>query len=192
VSRSAVAGAVVVALLAACRPEGVTLVSRSELPREVYGSPLPTPSVTPEQDVPETGFVYLVNNRGRLARRERPLQPVAGSLHEALMVALINGPRPGEPLTTTVPPDTTVHGLEVGGTGIVTVDLSSAFERPGPQESLDLRVAQVVYTLTQQPAGILAVRFEIDGEPQEVLQPDRPATRADFDQFAPRGEASGG
>jgi Sporulation and spore germination len=190
-SRSAVAIAVVAALLIACRPEGVTLVSRSELPREVYGSPLPTPSVTPEQEVPETGFVYLVNERGRLVRRERALQP-AGSLQEALMVALIFGPRAREPLTTTIPLDTTLRGVEVGGTGVATVDLSAAFERPGSQESLDLRIAQVVYTLTQQPASILAVRFEIDGEPQPVLQPDRPATRGDFEEFAPRGEASGG
>jgi len=48
--------------------------------------------------------------------------------------------------------------------GVARVDLSSDFETGGSSRSLQLRLAQVVYTLTQFPT-VSAVRFSVDGTP---------------------------
>jgi hypothetical protein len=171
----------VVVIAAGCRPEGVTLVSEAELPADVYGSPRPTPSPLPQQ-IPEEGTIFLVKD-GRL-RPQMELLPDVGSLQEALLFALIAQP-PGRNVTTEIPPRTRLIDVEVEGT-VATVNLSSEFEA-GSGQSLALRIAQVVYTLTEQPSGVLGVRFEIEGVPAPVVQPDRPATRVDYRGFAPQG-----
>jgi sporulation and spore germination protein len=188
------AAAVAVALLAAaCRQEGLTILRESELPVDVYGSPRPTPTETSDV-LPKEGKVYLVKHE-RLQARSRPLQAgsgVAGSLPEALLLALIQPPQ-GRKLTTAIPADTRLNEVQIQGT-IVTVDLSAEFETAAPQGSQALRIAQVVYTLTQDGTGILGVRFAIDGILRNVIggerltQLDHPATRFDYRQFAPPGE----
>lgn len=181
---------VLVLLMAACRQEGLTLLRESELPEDVYGPPRPTPVETPEE-LPDQGRVYLVKHN-RLQPASRPLQAgVAGSLPEALLLALIQPPA-GKKLTTTIPANTRLNGVQIEGT-IVTVDLSSEFETAAPRGSQALRIAQVVYTLTQDATGILGVRFAIDGIPRKAIggerltQLDHPATRFDYRQFAPPG-----
>lgn len=188
------AAALALALLAsACRQEGLTILPESELPVDVYGSPRPTPTETSEV-LPKEGKVYLVQ-RDRLQPKSRPLQAgsgVAGSLPEALLLALIQPPQ-GRKLTTAIPADTRLNEVQIQGT-IVTVDLSSEFETAAPQGSQALRIAQVVYTLTQEGTGILGVNFAIDGILRNVIggerltQLDHPATRFDYRQFAPPGE----
>jgi Sporulation and spore germination len=166
----------------ACRPEGVSLVSESDLPVDVYGSPQPSPSPSP-QEIPAEGTVFLVRD-DRLHPQAATLQPTVQTLEEALLIALLN-PRPqGQDVVTEIPRRTRLIGVEVDGT-VATVDLSSEFEA-GSGQSLALRLAQVVYTLTQSP-GILGVQFEIDGVPEPVVEPDRPVGRAEFGEFAPPG-----
>jgi hypothetical protein len=174
----------VLALGAACRPEGVTLVSEADLPADVYGSPRPTPSPSP-QEIPAEGTIFLVKD-GRLRSQTATLQPGAGSLQEALLIALLAGPQ-GRNVTSEIPPRTRLLQIEVDGT-VATVNLSSEFEA-GSGQSLALRIAQVVYTLTEQPSGILGVSFEIDGVPAPVTEPDHPVSRADYREFAPQGSA---
>jgi hypothetical protein len=174
----------VLALGAACRPEGVTLVSEADLPADVYGSPRPTPSPSP-QEIPEEATIFLVKD-GRLRSQTAALQPGAGSLQEALLIALLAGPQ-GRNVTSEIPPRTRLLQIEVDGT-VATVNLSSEFEA-GSGQSLALRIAQVVYTLTEQPSGILGVSFEIDGVPEPVTEPDHPVSRADYREFAPQGSA---
>jgi spore germination protein GerM len=179
-------------LAGACRSEGLTLLSEPDLPQDVYGSPRPTPVETPEE-IPRESTVYLVRD-DRLQPRVRPLQPTADSLAEALMLALIPPPA-GRRVTTAIPPDTRLNGVPVLGR-VATVDLSSEFERPAPGPSQALRIAQVVYTLTQEGTGVIAVQFAIDGIPRLVIGGvrltvlPRPVTRADYRQFAPPEERS--
>ncbi len=172
-----------------CRGEGTTLLSNSELPGDVYGSPRPTPTVTPES-LPDHGTVFFIR-RGRLHAVELPLQGVAGSLPEALLLALLVGP-PEEPkrLTTEMPEDTSINGISVERR-VATVDLSSEFEEPAVDQEMELRIAQVVYTLTEPPSSLQAVRFEIEGVPTDVIggveltEFARPVTRGDFAAYAP-------
>jgi hypothetical protein len=174
--------AAAVFLTVACRPEGVTVVPDSELPGEVYGSPPPTPAV--EEEIPPEGRVYLVRGDDLRAMTET-LQPTASSVEEALILALLgSGSEPGRGLASEIPEGTRLRGIEVDGT-VATVDFSSEFAR-GTGQSLALRLAQVVYTLTEAPSNIIGVRLEIDGFPDPVAEPDRPANRGDFREFAPQ------
>jgi hypothetical protein len=172
------------AFVAACRPEGVTLVSEADLPADVYGSPRPSPSPS-LQEIPNEGTVFLVKD-GRLHPQSVPLQgEVVQSVQEALLIALL-GPRPqGRDVLSEIPRGTRLNEVVVDGT-VATVDLSSEFEA-GSGQSLALRIAQVVYTLTEQPSGILAVSFEIDGVSEPVVEPDHPVGRAEYGEFAPQG-----
>ena len=174
----------VLALGAACRPEGVTLVSEADLPADVYGSPRPTPSPSP-QEIPAEGTIFLIKD-GRLRPQTVQLPPV-DTLQEALLFALIGARPQGRNVTSEIPPRTRLLQIEVDGT-VATVNLSSEFEA-GSGQSLALRIAQVVYTLTEQPSGILGVSFEIDGVPEPVTEPDHPVSRADYREFAPQGSA---
>lgn len=180
--RRAVVPAFALLLAMACRPEGVSLVSESELPADVYGSPRPTPSPSPEE-IPDEGTVFLVKDE-KLHPQTEALQPSVETLEEAFLFALLAARPQGRDVVTEIPRRTRLIGVAVEGT-VATVDLSSEFEG-GPGQSLVLRIAQVVYTLTQVP-GVLGVRFEIDGIPEPVVEPDRPVVRADYREVAPQG-----
>jgi hypothetical protein len=167
---------------AACRDEGVTLVSEADLPADVYGSPQPTPSPS-VQEIPDDGTVFLVKD-ARLHPQTARLQGPVQTLQEALLIALLGAQPQGRNVISEIPRRTRLNEVEVDGT-VATVDLSSEFEA-GSGQSLALRIAQVVYTLTQGP-GIVGVRFEIEGVPEPVFDPDHPVTRGDFREFAPQG-----
>ncbi len=84
-------------------------------------------------------------------------------------------------------------GVEYLGTaieeGIATVNLSGTFEEGGGSLAMRLRLAQVVYTLTQFPT-ITGVVFALDGTPIDVfggegIVLDEPQTRAAFEDVTP-------
>jgi hypothetical protein len=173
-------------LLAACRGDSVTILSERDLPEDVYGSPLRTP--TRSVDLPEEGTVYLIRE-GRLVERRLPLQGEIESLPGALLVALFTAPVEGKRVHSAIPPGTTLNAVTVDGP-VATVDVTSTFEAQPSERSLALRVAQVVYTLTQEGLGIVSVQFVIDGEQTSVTgalgQPlFRPVFRNDYRQFQP-------
>ena len=65
--------------------------------------------------------------------------------------ALLDGPdsfETGIGMTSQIPPGTKLLGLDIHG-GVATVDLSAEFASGGGSLSMGLRVAQVVFTLTQ-------------------------------------------
>ena len=177
----------VAVVLSGCAQQELTLLSEEDLPADVYGSPRPTPS---PPTISPNGTVYFVA-RDRLAATTLTLQRVLDSVEEALLVALFQGPHRGT--TTEIPEGTRLNGVDVTG-GIATVDVSGDFERAAPPRSQALRIAQVVYTLTDpaNETGIQGVRFQIDGVPQEAIGGEQlgtipgPVTRADYERFAPR------
>jgi spore germination protein GerM len=177
--------AAVAVLTGACRSEGLTLIQESDLPQDVYGSPLPTPTQTLEE-LPEVGSIYLVRD-DHLVRRQRQLQSgVVDSLPEALLLTLIQEQTGGR-ITTAIPPNTVVRGVAIDGP-VAIVDMSSEFESAAPGEQQALRIAQVVYTLTQEATGINAVRISIDGVPQQLNPPGLLVTRGEYGEFAPPNE----
>jgi germination protein M len=86
-----------------------------------------------------------------------------------------------------IPPGTALTHVVVAD-GTATVDLSREFESGGGSASMQARVAQVVYTLTQWP-WISRVDFELDGDPVEAIGgegvPAREVTRADLIDVLP-------
>ena len=90
--------------------------------------------------------------------------------------------------TTTIPEGTELLGVELRGDALY-VDLSSEFESGGGSMSMQMRVAQVVYTGTQFP-GIDSVRIMLEGQEVDAIggegvMVERPLTRRDFEGFAP-------
>jgi germination protein M len=109
----------------------------------------------------------------------------------AAVDALLAGPTDAERLEgiqTQVPDGTELLGLSIEN-GIATVDLTSEFESGGGSASMSMRLAQVVFTLTQFPS-VKGVQFSLDGEPIDVLGGegiviDHPLTRKDYADLLP-------
>jgi len=118
-----------------------------------------------------------------LARATVPA-PKAGDA--AGVEALLAWPRGGS-VGTEVPAATRLLGLRVAD-GVATVDLTRAFASGGGSLSMRMRVAQVVYTLTELD-DVDRVGFELDGAPAtaiggEGVLVDEPVGRADFEDLA--------
>lgn len=129
--------------------------------------------------------IWLVQGKGLVARNRAHPQTVR--VATAAVQELLAGPTPGERhgsgITTSIPVGTRLLGVGIDN-GVATVDLTSQFQAGGGSGSLQLRLAQVVYTLTQFPT-VKKVRFELDGSPVNVLSNrgvvvDRPVARRDY------------
>jgi spore germination protein GerM len=109
----------------------------------------------------------------------------------ASMRALLEGPTAAEReagMFSNIPEGTTFLGLDIVE-GVATVDLSQEYSSGGGSLSMFMRLAQVVFTLTQFPT-VEGVNFKLDGEPIDVLGGegiiiDRPQTRADYEDMSP-------
>jgi len=192
--RPLVAPGVCLLLLVACRGPAVTVIPASELPEDVY-SPRPSPSPTVGGVRTRTGTVYMVKD-GRLLPVSREL-PSAPTRPEALLAGLLLGPPPDVRARTAIPPDTRAIDVVPAAGGVATVDLSQEFKRGAAGRTLALRVAQAVYTLTEDPT-ILSVLFAFEDTLAPVISDrgqvlERPVGREDYAGFAPieEGEASG-
>lgn len=89
---------------------------------------------------------------------------------------------------STVPADTHLLGLSISK-GTATVDLSNEYASGGGTLSMTMRLAQVVYTLTEF-STVKRVEFRLDGQPVTVFSGegiilDRPQTRSDYEDLAP-------
>jgi germination protein M len=109
----------------------------------------------------------------------------------AAMEQLLAGPTDPERVEgvqTQIPDGTELLGLTIDK-GIARVDLTSEFEAGGGSASMSMRLAQVVYTLTQFPT-VKGVRFALDGQTIDVLGGegvviDHPLTRKDYAELLP-------
>ncbi len=109
----------------------------------------------------------------------------------AAIEAVLAGPESFERdhgLSTAVPEGTQLLGLTIDD-GVARVDLTSEFESGGGTASMQMRLAQIVYTITQFPT-VKGVLFSLDGRPVEVLGGegiiiDHPLTRRDYVDLLP-------
>jgi hypothetical protein len=113
--------------------------------------------------------------------------PKSTAVAAAAMTALLAGPTRSESgdrqISTAIPDGTTLIGVSAKN-GVATVNLSSEYDSGGGSASMQFRLAQVVYTLTQF-SSIKSVIFQIDGETVTVfggegIVLDGPVGRADF------------
>jgi Immunoglobulin-like domain of bacterial spore germination/Sporulation and spore germination len=87
-----------------------------------------------------------------------------------------------------VPDDTRLLGIAIHN-GLATVDLTSEYQSGGGALSMQTRLGQVVYTLTQFPT-VQRVRFRLDGEPVNVFSSEgivlkNPVGRSDYADLLP-------
>ena len=181
---------------------------------DAVGSPAtsPTPSEpSPTQDSAATevepfeGELWFVSGERLsfgttiLPRTQRPGEvssrlPTGSSDQRVAMVleALLEGPAGPDVeagADTAIPAGTRLLGVEMGHESPVVVDLSREFESGGGSLSMQLRVAQVVFTATQLD-GVDEILITIEGEAVdsiggEGVLVDRPLGRTDFLDHAP-------
>jgi hypothetical protein len=145
-------------------PPASSHASATQPPASPPSAPVsPTPSPTPTCElagVVHQGFKLLVTER---ESRRRP-----GS--KAAIGTVLAGPSAAEQaagLRSQIPAGTALLGVRISA-GVATVDLSSSFESSASAASMPLRIAQIVYTVTQFPS-VRSVRFAINGQGVTVL-----------------------
>jgi len=117
--------------------------------------------------------------------------PKTQQVGAASMKALLEGPTAAEKeagIGTCIPEGTTFLGLDIKN-GVATVDLSKEYSSGGGSLSMMMRLAEVVFTLTQF-STVQGVNFKLDGTPIDVLGGegivlDHPMTRADYEDMSP-------
>ncbi|HET9730239.1 MAG TPA: Gmad2 immunoglobulin-like domain-containing protein [Acidimicrobiia bacterium] len=144
--------AVAIAILTAC--------GSSSKPTTAPTTPSFSPPTTAQAPVPV--IVYLVQD-DKLVAAGRTVTPPATP--EAAVRALMNGPQGALErdlkVGTAIPSGTVVHDVKVAD-NVATVDLSKSFASGGGSQSMQARVAQVVFTVTQF-GDVQRVRFALDG-----------------------------
>jgi len=119
--------------------------------------------------------------RGRLVealRTHAATQQVATAAVDALLAGPTRAER-SDGLSSEIPPGTRLLGIAIAK-GVARVDLSAKYEAGASSRSLQLRLAQVVYTLTQF-STVSAVSFEVDGS----AVTDHPLGRGAYKALAP-------
>jgi spore germination protein GerM len=188
------------ALIGCSRGTELTVLAQDELPSELYGESVRT--VTDERTVRASLYFVQTNEEGvplsppKLAKIERESEPSTLPEAEILVDLLLANPTAGEAtLRTAIPgdgpagpdPDTELLSISVED-GLADVNLSAQFESAESELLQLMRVAQVVYTLTEL-SDIDAVRFSIHGAPQPVVDQDGMAhemvSREQYSRFAP-------
>ena len=117
--------------------------------------------------------------------------PSSKAIATAAVTALLAGPTGAETersITSAVPVGSQVLGLTIDG-GVATINLSSEFASGGDSASVQARLGQVVYTLTQFPT-VKSVLFQIEGTTPtsfggEGVSLDTAVTRADYVSLLP-------
>jgi hypothetical protein len=147
------------------------------------------PTATPPQGpAREIGLQAWFSRNGKLFVTKRTV-PATTGIGQAALDRMLTGPSAAEyaaGLRSRIPAGTTVRGVRISA-GIATVDLSSPFESAASPSAMPLRIAQVVYTLTQFPT-VTGVRFAINGQGVTVVggvPVQSPQTRAMYSGYLP-------
>ena len=151
---------VLVTTLAACGDDGddTTTTTAGATATTAEGSS----STVADEDLASVKVYFALNEAVATAGRT----VAAPAVGKGAVEALLTGPEGIEVemgMTTEIPEGTELLGLDIAD-GVATVDLSSEFETGGGSLSMQLRVAQVVFTLTQFDT-VDTVEFRIDGAP---------------------------
>jgi hypothetical protein len=179
-----VLGASLSVILAACGDDAVSL---GPPPRQTVTST----NLTTTLPGKSTFEVWFASGE-RLVRTQRTHEQTR-AVATAAVNALLAGPTRVEQasgISSAIPLGTRLLGVSVRN-GVGTVDLTSEFESGGGSLWMQMRLGQVVYTLTQFQT-VKAVRFELDGRPVNVFSGegivlDHPVGRSDYKDLAPSG-----
>jgi len=142
------------------------------------------PGGTSRQTVLQTWFT----RQGKLFVTERTI-PATASIGRAALDSLLAGPSAAEyaaGVRSQIPAGTRLLGLRISA-GTATADFTSSFGSAASSSTMPLRIAQVVYTLTQFPS-VTGIRFEINGQGVTVIggvPVQEPQTAAMYDGYLP-------
>ena len=183
--RRRVLAVVVLCLAVSCADRNVHIVSRNDLPVDLYPQGASTPRPTETSTV--TVFMLDGNRLAAVTRTGRSDMP----LPELVLRALLSGPSSDElakGLATALPAPVELTGVTMNN-GVAEVDFNAAFESTMREELLR-RVAQVVYTLSELDE-VDAVRFYTNGQlytvPDQNGEPHTDAVaQGRYSRFAPR------
>lgn len=176
IAASATLAAVVMAAAAA---------SAAAAPRPADGNATWVPGIVRSTSAEAVVYFTRGEHFAKVTRSATDDSSLKGALRE-----LFAGPTPAElrrGIRSSIPAAAWLHGVSVND-GVVTIDVSGEFAQ-GSRQSLQTRLAQVVYTATGF-ADVGAVRITIDGAPVSelgglALEP--PLTRAAFAPVAVGG-----
>ena len=166
-------------------------------PAAATSAPSAAPSETAETAAPATPtpaavtqpvklWLTLEDFTGLTVRRAQVTPPRFAT---AAVTELLKGPNPSETSNgwgTAIPAGSELLGIDLAD-GVATVDLSEEFASGGGSLSARMRLAQLVYTLTEFET-IEGVALEIEGEPvstfsSEGIVIDGPMTRDEFEDL---------
>lgn len=146
-----------------------------------------TPDAPPQKMTVRLYFGY----EDRVMAVERTV-PYSQAVAKTAIIELLKGPSTTElkglALHSEIPKGTTLKSISVKN-GIAKVDLSGQFDDGGGTLSVTMRLAQIVYTLTQY-GTIEAVEFYMDGKKVDVFSGeglilDHPQTPEDYYDLIP-------
>jgi hypothetical protein len=144
------------------------------------GATTPPSTATALPTAPLSVRIYLARD-GRISPVSRTV-PGTRAVARAAVEQLLAGPTSGETregFTSAVPSGTALRGIGISS-AVATVDLTPAFSGGSPSTAT-MRLAQVVYTLTQFPS-VTSVRVRVGGSPYlSGLQ-----ARSDYESVTPR------
>jgi spore germination protein GerM len=185
--------ALVLAAAAGCaRGSEVELIPRADLPDDLYA--VGEPRAVEQRTVRTLIYFARTDAEGAPLDPERlggvlRAEETDRSTAEFAMRRLLEGPTSSEStrLRTAISGGTELLGVSVRR-GVADVNLSAQFEAAAGELVQLLRVAQVVWTLTELPE-VDAVRFRIHGAPQPVIDQlgvaHETVGRARYLRFAP-------
>ena len=190
-------GTAVVLLAAACGAEhavslgGVGNTTPTTSPRTPPPQPVSTPPAHPVSTPPPhlVSLVWFANSAGLVpVQRATVATPAVAT---AAIKALLAGPTAKERaagISTAIPKETKLLGISLHK-GVATIDLTAEYGTGGGALSVQDRLGQVVYTLTEFPT-ISRVLFHLDGAPVHVFSSegivlDHPVTRDDYVNLLP-------
>ena len=164
--------------LAACGDTGSREVSSTDPDAGV------SPAAPAEAGAEPRVYFAWNENVGTAGRPDAPATP------EGALAALLKGPDAFETdigMNTQIPEATELLGVSVSG-GTAVVDLSGAFQSGGGSLSMQLRVAQVVFTATQFDS-VEQVTIKLDGASVDAIGgegvPANDLDRSDFTNVTP-------
>jgi germination protein M len=168
--------------------EGATRTGGGSQTTTNTGSPPDTVEAPPGEELVTYEVWFHRGEHLFVARRSQDATLAVG---RAAIEALLEGPSVHETqrdVQTSVPGGTELLGLDIDD-GIARVDLTSEYESGGGSLSMTMRLAQVVYTLTQFET-VDAVQFMLDGERVDVFSAegivlDHPVRRRDYAELLP-------
>lgn len=146
-----------------------------------------TPATSAPGSSRQIGLQVWFTRDGKLFVSQRTVAATS-SVGGTAVDRLLAGPSAAEyaaAVRSQIPAGTTLLGLRISA-GTATADLSSSFVSASPS-AMPLRIAQMVYTLTQFPT-VSGVRFEINGQGVTVLggvPVQSPQTRTMYSGYLP-------